>query len=92
MTIQGFTTADLQVRDYLVLSVFAQGGVGKTHFALTAPGPIAYFGFDIGGEDPVRKFQKAKYIGLPEKPIVLPAFVDADDSEKVKNKCRRVLD
>ena len=32
-------------------------GTGKTHFALTAPGPIIYFDFDTGTEGVVEKFQ-----------------------------------
>lgn len=36
--------------------------VGKTHFALTQPGPIAYQNLDIGTEGVIEKFQSDKVI------------------------------
>lgn len=39
---------------------------GKTHFALTAPGPIAYQGLDIGTEGVVEKFIAKKPIYMAE--------------------------
>lgn len=35
---------------------------GKTHFALTAPGPIVYFNFDLGCEGIIHKAAKTKEI------------------------------
>jgi hypothetical protein len=43
---------------------------GKTHFALTAPGPIAYFGLDIGTEGVIGKFVTNKTIWAME--IIVP--------------------
>lgn len=40
----------------LIISVTGREKHGKTHFALTAPGPIAYFDLDIGTEGVVEKF------------------------------------
>ncbi len=40
----------------LIMAVGGREKQGKTHFALTAPGPIAYFDLDIGTEGVVNKF------------------------------------
>jgi hypothetical protein len=46
----------------LILSVEGLEGCGKTRFALTAPGPIAFLNFDYGLEGVVESFQQAKPI------------------------------
>jgi hypothetical protein len=40
----------------LLVSVWGQEKVGKTHFALTFPGPIYFFDFDLGAETVMPKF------------------------------------
>ncbi len=42
---------------------------GKTHFALTAPGPIAFYTFDKGHKGVIEKFAREKAIGLKSFPI-----------------------
>lgn len=50
---------DLQERPYrLIASVNGLPKTGKTHYALTAPGPIFFVNVDIGTEGVVDKFQK----------------------------------
>lgn len=43
----------------LIVSVSGREKSGKTHFALTAPGPIAYFDTDVGTEGVIEKFVAA---------------------------------
>lgn len=52
----GFQKMTADVRKRLIVNVEGKQKSGKTHFALTAPGPIAYFGLDIGEEGVVGKF------------------------------------
>ncbi len=58
----GFRKADPTVRKRLVVSVEAMEKQGKSHFSLTAPGPIALFDFDTGLEGVIHKFAKEKDI------------------------------
>lgn len=58
----GFTRASSAVKHRLIVSVEALEGVGKTTFALTAPGPIAFINFDYGLEGVIEKFQTVKPI------------------------------
>jgi hypothetical protein len=56
---------------------------GKTNFALTMPGPIAYQSFDIGLEGVIEKFQATKEIFLAEYSLK----IDKDsDPKKVVEK------
>lgn len=51
---------DKQERPYrLVASVNGREKTGKTHFGLTAPGPIFFINIDIGTEGVLDKFQEA---------------------------------
>lgn len=53
----GFRSADdIEVKPRLIVSISGLEKQGKTHFALTAPGPIAFFSTDIGEEGVVGKF------------------------------------
>jgi len=56
-------------RHRLVLAVDGREKQGKTHFALTAPGPIAYLDFDMGTEGVVEKFQAAGKVVIKSKPF-----------------------
>jgi hypothetical protein len=58
----GFTRANSAVKRRLILSIEALEGSGKTRFALTAPGPIAFINFDYGLEGVVEAFQVKKPI------------------------------
>lgn len=51
-----FSRADVRVRPRLIMAIDGLDGSGKTHFALTAPGPIAYLNFDVGYEGVLHKF------------------------------------
>lgn len=52
----GFAPSSSTVRPRLIMSVAGMEKNGKTHFALTGPGPIAVINFDIGLEGVVHKF------------------------------------
>lgn len=54
----GFKKADMSVMHRLIVNVMAREKSGKTHFALTAPGPIVLFNFDFGLEGVINKFNK----------------------------------
>lgn len=51
----GLKLIDRKVKRRLIVSVEGREKEGKSHFALTAPGPIAYLDFDIGSEGVVDK-------------------------------------
>lgn len=58
----GFKGADPSIVKRLLVAVESLEKEGKTHFALTAPGPIAVLDFDTGMEGVVSKFAKTKKI------------------------------
>jgi hypothetical protein len=60
--LEGFTEASTEEKLRLILNVEGQEKEGKTHFALTAPGPIALIDMDIGLEGVVSKFTKQKKV------------------------------
>ena len=57
-----FVRANSQAKQRIILAIDAMEKCGKTHFALTAPGPIAYINNDMGLDGVVQKFQKEKEI------------------------------
>lgn len=59
----GFVDArSILVKPRIIMSISGLEKQGKTHFSLTAPGPIAFFSTDIGEEGVVGKFTKDKEI------------------------------
>lgn len=58
----GFTFAQVATRRRIILALDGLEKQGKTHFALTAPGPIAYMNFDDGDEGVVDKFVTDKQV------------------------------
>ncbi len=58
----GFEIAASPARRRLLISVEGRIKQGKTHFALTAPGPIAIQSLDMGLDGVVQKFQTRKPI------------------------------
>lgn len=81
----GFTAAkDRHSAPRLIMSVAGLEKQGKTHFALTAPGPIAMFSTDIGEEGVVEKF-------IDEKEIYLMSIdrVDEDAAEQAPTEFER---
>ena len=56
--IPGFVNANtIKTKDRLIVSVSGLEKCGKTHFALTAPSPLAMFSTDVGEEGVVQKFR-----------------------------------
>lgn len=68
----GFRRADTPIRKRLTVAVDGVEKCGKTHFALTAPGPIAIQSVDMGLEGVIQKFQADKEIWLAERRMELP--------------------
>jgi len=67
-TVAGFTKAKSgDIKHRIIMSVSALEKQGKTHFALTAPGPIVFLDFDIGCEGVIHKFLSQKEILLPSE-------------------------
>lgn len=62
LTKVGFTTLDTTIHPRLIIALSAHQRFGKTHFGLTAPGPIAYFNIDKGDEGVTDKFAGQKEI------------------------------
>lgn len=53
----GFTDAFVETPRRLIASISGPNKSGKTHVALTAPGPIFFFDIDLGTEGVIGKFQ-----------------------------------
>lgn len=68
--LDGFDPVSLKVIYMLVVSLEGNEKEGKTHFALTAPGPTAALVFDAGFEDTAKKFKKKG------KDIVVSNYMD----------------
>ena len=63
----GFKNAtDLEFYDRIIMAVYGLEKQGKTHFALTAPGPIALLSSDVGEEGVIEKFWDNKDIQIFE--------------------------
>lgn len=58
----GFTEARYRSTPRIILSTQAHRKGGKSHFALTAPGPVAYLNFDKESEEDVMKHFQNKVI------------------------------
>ncbi len=54
----GYGMADKTIHKRIIMSISALEKMGKTHFALTAPGTIGMFSADVGTEGVVSKFDK----------------------------------
>ena len=65
-TIGRFERADKDVKHRLIGASYGEQGTGKTHFWLSAPGPIYVQSFDFGLEGVIQKFQQEKEIYLRE--------------------------
>jgi len=61
----GFTSSkERKTLPRIIMSISGLEKCGKTHFALTAPGPTAFFSLDTGEEGVVDKFSKKKDIQI----------------------------
>ena len=78
----GYVTASEQVKPRLICSLYAHEKCGKTHFAFTAPAPIAYIGMDIGDEGVIQKFQGVKTIYKADARFDLKKGKDLQDRAK----------
>lgn len=82
LKVAGFEIADDTVQPRIVISVCGLEKQGKTHFALTAPGPIALFNLDIGTEGVVNKFvREGKQIAVYDM-----SMPDVNEAEAVWEK------
>lgn len=75
-----FKRATSKVKRRLIMAIDAERGSGKTHFPLTAPGPIAYLNIDQNSDGVVQKFQDKKEIYVTD--IALPEM-DAKNTDAV---------
>lgn len=84
---KGFVKATDQAIKALIVSICGEEGQGKTHFSLSAPGPIAFFNTDIGLRGVVEKFAKEKDINVFN--ISVPSARPEDDKrvqERLKER------
>jgi hypothetical protein len=65
--IPGFKLADGVQQPRMIIAVDGLDKSGKSNFAFTAPGPIAYLPFDVGAEGVIEKFQTKKQIFVPKE-------------------------
>ena len=68
----------------LVIRVGGLDKDGKTHFALTAPGPIAFMNIDRGTEGVIEKFATEKTIYMTENFRDMPSTTDAENQKRWK--------
>jgi hypothetical protein len=89
----GFNKATQSIKQRLIISVEGTEKQGKTHFALTAPGPIAFFDFDRRLEGTIHKFLPAKEIWVNEYTIPLSlkgiSIIDIDACNVLWNRFKQ---
>lgn len=78
-----FTQQNKEAKRRLIMAIDAPEKCGKTNFALSAPGPIAYVNFDQGLDSVIQKFQKLKKIYVAE--MKLPRKGNDMNVEEVAN-------
>jgi hypothetical protein len=81
--LDGFKKVDVQTTkpNRLICNIQGQEKTGKTHFSLTAPGPIAFFDLDCGTEGVIHKFANEKEI-----------FVKAYAFDENQNEAKKLWD
>jgi hypothetical protein len=67
-----FTQASTAARRRIIMSVMGLEKEGKSHFGLTAPGPIGVINLDFGLEGVVQKFQQDKDIFVSHYRVNIP--------------------
>ncbi len=82
----GFTKADDTITPRLIMSVSGLEKQGKTHFGLTAPGPIAVFDTDVGDEGVVHKFAGKEIYTID---IGVPAEEESEEADEIWGKFRK---
>jgi len=91
---QGFVSANKRViRPRIILSMEGLEKQGKTHFALTAPGPIAMFSTDTGEEGVVSKFGSKEIWIMPMGKVEDEDSVDqaVEEIDKFKKSYTNML-
>jgi hypothetical protein len=73
---------DGKTRRRLIMSVEGLFGSGKTDFALTAPGAIAFFQFDLNAADTIARYAQKKSIYVRSYDIPDPASKDVQEEAK----------
>jgi len=93
LNIKGFTKVDAKIlpQKRIIMSIDGLEKEGKTHFALSAPGDIAFFDFDIGTEGVIEKFadQREIYRASFQAPVVAGEAVAASVYEKLWNQFKQ---
>lgn len=83
----GFSLNKNKVRPRLVASVAGLDKCGKTHLALSSPGPIAYANFDTGLEGVLEKFQRTgKVVYSNDYRVKVPAGASTTQTAEIANK------
>ena len=80
-----FQRAESTILARLIAAVAAREKQGKTHFSLTAPGPIVHFNADIGLEGVVHKF-----LAEGKEILVYDIPMPATDSKNVEKEASKV--
>lgn len=78
-----FQPADEAVRRRLICSICAREKEGKTHFGLTAPGPIGVINIDIGLEGVIQKFIAEKQIVVSNVKLDIPKDANLDKTSEI---------
>jgi hypothetical protein len=75
---------DVKRKRRIVVAIDGRERQGKTHFCLTAPGPIVYLDFDMGGEGVVEKAQaKGKTIIRTAPFVARPPETTSEDVQEL---------
>lgn len=85
-----FERATAEARRRLIISVEGKVKQGKTHFALTAPGPIAVQSLDMGLDGVVQKFQNDKVINVANYPGITALELRKLDEQGVVDRMASV--
>lgn len=67
-----FTQVNGEVRRRMIMSIEGDWGTGKTDLALTAPGPIAFFKFDLNADFTLSQWANKKVIYKREYEVIDP--------------------
>lgn len=84
----GFSFTLPEITPRLIVNIEGVEKSGKSHFALTAPGPIVYQSVDCGLEGVVQKFSGTKPIAVREYAFRVPTGIDRDNKPAVVAKVK----
>lgn len=84
----GFGVLDPTLNPRLILALGGKEKFGKTHFAFTAPGLIAFFNLDMGDEGVVSKFFGQKDILSYD--VEVPRIEPGVDASKISDKAKEI--